>query len=239
MFKRSHHQKIGSILLGINADLLRELNCYFGGGTAIALRFGEFRESVDIDFVVSDREGYRRLRELTIGHRGIEPLLNPGQSLIRQAREIRADQYGIRTVLAVNEQHIKFEIVLEGRVELSSPGPEDQICGVSTLTIEDMATTKLLANSDRWADAAVFNRDLLDLVMMELPPKSLGAAMEKATTAYGKSVQADLMKSIDGLLSRDGWMDRCLNALSIETPKAKAWEQVRAFQSMTEKVAGG
>jgi hypothetical protein len=38
MFKRSHHQKIGSILLGINADLLRELNCYFGGGTAIALR---------------------------------------------------------------------------------------------------------------------------------------------------------------------------------------------------------
>jgi hypothetical protein len=63
--------------------------------------------------------------------------------------------------------------------------------------------------------------------------------MEKATTAYGKSVQADLMKSIDGLLSRDGWMDRCLNALSIETPKAKAWEQVRAFQSMTEKVAGG
>jgi hypothetical protein len=47
------------------------------------------------------------------------------------------------------------------------------------------------------------------------------------------------MKSIDGLLSRDGWMDRCLNALSIETPKAKAWEQVRAFQSMTEKVAGG
>ncbi|MBM3349738.1 MAG: nucleotidyl transferase AbiEii/AbiGii toxin family protein, partial [Betaproteobacteria bacterium] len=28
--------------------------CFFGGGTAITLRHGEYRESVDIDFLISD-----------------------------------------------------------------------------------------------------------------------------------------------------------------------------------------
>jgi len=30
-----------------------------------------------------------------------------------------------------------------------------------------MATSKLLANSDRWADEGVFNRDVIDLAMMQ------------------------------------------------------------------------
>lgn len=31
----------------VGADLLCEANCLFGGGTAMALRIGEYRESVD------------------------------------------------------------------------------------------------------------------------------------------------------------------------------------------------
>ena len=50
MFERPHHQRIAQVLCALNAPLLRESNCLFGGGTAIALRFGEYRESVDIDF---------------------------------------------------------------------------------------------------------------------------------------------------------------------------------------------
>ncbi|MCX5937341.1 MAG: hypothetical protein NTW02_03845 [Cyanobium sp. LacPavin_0920_WC12_MAG_62_9] len=34
------------------------------GDTAIALHYGEFRESLDLDFFVSDRDGYRELRQL-------------------------------------------------------------------------------------------------------------------------------------------------------------------------------
>jgi nucleotidyltransferase AbiEii toxin of type IV toxin-antitoxin system len=33
------------------------------GGTAIAFRYGEYRESLDLDFPVSDRDGYRALRQ--------------------------------------------------------------------------------------------------------------------------------------------------------------------------------
>ncbi len=36
-------------------------------------------------------------------------------------RELRADQYGLRTALLVAGQPIKFEIILEGRVSLNAP----------------------------------------------------------------------------------------------------------------------
>jgi hypothetical protein len=48
-------------------------HCYFGGGTAMALRYGEYRESVDIDFLVSDLAGYREMRQL-LGHDPIAPV---------------------------------------------------------------------------------------------------------------------------------------------------------------------
>ena len=53
-FERPHHQRIAQVLCALNAPLLRDNHCLFGGGTAIALRYGEYRESVDIDFLVSD-----------------------------------------------------------------------------------------------------------------------------------------------------------------------------------------
>lgn len=72
-FIRPHHQKIASILQVLNADVLRQHQCYFAGGTAIALLYGEYRESVDIDFLVSSREGYRALRSLLIAENHIQP----------------------------------------------------------------------------------------------------------------------------------------------------------------------
>jgi hypothetical protein len=54
MFERLHHRRIARVLSALNGQFLREANCLFGGGTAMALRFGEYRESVDMDFLVSD-----------------------------------------------------------------------------------------------------------------------------------------------------------------------------------------
>ena len=48
MFERPHHQRIAQVLLTLDGSLLREHCCLFGGGTAIALCYGEYRESVDI-----------------------------------------------------------------------------------------------------------------------------------------------------------------------------------------------
>lgn len=38
MFKRTHHQAIEQVLRLMNADLLKAHQCYFGGGTVIALQ---------------------------------------------------------------------------------------------------------------------------------------------------------------------------------------------------------
>lgn len=64
MFERPHHQRIALVLAALDGARLRSYGCLFGGGTCIALRFGEFRESVNIDFLVSDPAGYRELRQL-------------------------------------------------------------------------------------------------------------------------------------------------------------------------------
>jgi len=63
MFQREHHRRIAYVLEQLDSELLRRHHCLFGGGTALALRYGEFRESVDLDFLVSDREGYRNPRQ--------------------------------------------------------------------------------------------------------------------------------------------------------------------------------
>ncbi|HKW83534.1 MAG TPA: nucleotidyl transferase AbiEii/AbiGii toxin family protein, partial [Burkholderiaceae bacterium] len=49
MFEREHHRRVATVLEALDADVLKANACLFGGGTAIALRYGEYRESVDID----------------------------------------------------------------------------------------------------------------------------------------------------------------------------------------------
>lgn len=230
-FQRPHHLQIGKILASLDGRLLREHQCYFGSGTAIALRFGEYRESVDIDFLVSDLPSYRQLRQLLTGPQGLAALIRPDAEAIRQSRDIRADQYGIRTAVALPAGvPIKFEIVLEARIRLDAPAPPDEVCGIASLTPRDMAASKLLANSDRWADDSVFSRDLIDLAMMKPSLPLLRAAVHKAEQAYGEAILRDLAKAISQLHTRDGRLSRCMTAMRIDVPKALLWQRVRALQ---------
>lgn len=230
MFERLHHQRIARVLSALDGQLLRDANCLFGGGTAMALRFGEYRESVDMDFLVSDLASYRSLRQLLTGEAGFAGLLKAGSEKLFLMREVRADQYGIRTSLLVDEQPIKFEIVLEGRIQLQVTNDQNLICGVSTLTLLDMATSKLLANSDRWSDDGVFSRDVIDLAMMQSALPLLRKAMLKAETAYGPAIARDLARAIDKLQSRPDWLERCMRAMAMTQPKAALWTKIRALK---------
>lgn len=232
MFERAHHRRIADVLSALNGPLLKEHQCLFGGGTAITLRFGEYRESLDIDFLVSDLDAYRALRQQLTGADGIHSILRGNSGWIKQDRDIRADQYGIRTLLRVADQTIKFELVLEARIALAAPTPKDEICGIATLTPLDMATTKLLANSDRWADDGMFNRDVIDLAMMTPRLPLLRAAVAKAETAYGPSITQDLDKVLLRLQDRHGWLERCMQAMAIELPKALLWQKLRALRKV-------
>lgn len=240
MFERPHHRRIASVLEALDAELLAANVCLFGGGTAMALRYGEYRESVDIDFLVSKVEGYRQLRQRLTGPSGMRALTRPGHALT-QAREVRADQYGIRTLLRVDGVDIKFEIVLEGRIELEPPGADDHLCGVATLTPLDMVASKLLANSDRWRDDTVMSRDLIDLAMMAPSKALLQQAMAKAEGAYGGSVATDLASAVENLRARPHRLDQCMQAMAMTSvSKAALWARIKALPaSQTERPSTG
>lgn len=160
MFERPHHQRIEKILHAFNCDLLSQTRCYFGGGTAIVLSLAEYRESLAIDFLCASNEGYRLLRN-TISQDSLGALL---KAPIQHLREVRADRYGIRTVLEVDGTPVKVGIVREARIEIQ--GCPHPVFHVPTLSHEDMQAEKLLANADRGLDKPTMNRDIIDLAMM-------------------------------------------------------------------------
>ena len=226
-FERPHHQRIARLLESLNGPLLRERRCLFAGGTAIALRYGEYRQSVDVDFLVSDLAQYRELRTVLTGGDGLAAIARPGAPPLEVVSEIRADQYGIRTRVSVDRQPIKLEIVREARISLDVPGTGDELCGVPALTALDMAASKLLANSDRCLDDGVFSRDLIDLAMMQPPLRLLRNAVGKAQGAYGAAILRDLERAIGRMGERRGWLERCMEAMAMTDPPALVWQRIR------------
>lgn len=230
VFERPHHQRIATLLGSLDASVLRECRCLFGGGTAVALRFGEYRESLHVDFLVSDPEGYRRLRNLLAHGRSLAPIMREGAIVPALDRDIRVDQYGIRTAVEIAGMAIKFEIVREARITLDAPGKNDEICGVATLTVVDLAASKLLANSDRGLDDSTFSRDVIDLAMMAPRLAPLRQALGKAEPVYGDAVRRDLAGALDRLRERQGWLERCMLAMHMQMPQALLWQRLRALR---------
>jgi hypothetical protein len=218
MFRREHHQRIALVLDALNRDLLSAHKCYFGGGTAIALTCGEFRESQDIDFLVSDSEGYRELRA-RVRVEGPSALFQNAQH-VGLPQSFLTDQYGIRGWLEVVGARIKFEIISEGRIELDSPGQHLDFVPVEMLSVTDLVAEKLLANSDRYLDTATFSRDLIDLAFMEIPDLRSTPGFAKALSAYGPALVRDFDSALDKFLGDLAWIDRCALALGIEAPRA-------------------
>ncbi len=210
MFKRTHHQMIEKLLHCFDVEFLAAANCYFGGGTAIVLALGEYRESVDVDFLCASKLGYRALRN-TVTSQGLGNLLkNP----VKHLRDVRSDLYGIRTFLEIDSTPIKVEFISEGRIELSGDG--QAICGVPTLSTVDMFAEKLLANADRGLDKSLFSRDMIDLAMMisawgTIPP----AAWNKVHEAYGASVDRAFREAATMLLDPI-YLSNCLKRMHMD-----------------------
>ncbi|MGN6482738.1 nucleotidyl transferase AbiEii/AbiGii toxin family protein [Luteibacter sp.] len=206
MFERPHHQRIAHVLRALDGSLLKSARCYFGGGTAIVLECGEFRESVDIDFLCADAAGYRTLRE------AIEPptLGRLLRKPIKHARDVRTNRDKISTYLDVDGVNIRFELVREARIDFE-PSTLD-IEGVPVLSHVDAYAEKLMANTDRGLDRSTMSRDIIDLAMMvgswgPVPPESLA----KAEAAYGTAVARYWDKSL-ALVSDATYLKQCLEA---------------------------
>jgi hypothetical protein len=234
MYERPRHNHIALILQNLNQQLLKDHDCYFGGGTAIAMKYGEYRTSFDIDFLIENSAGYRELRQLAKTD-GIYALFRPEFEKVSQAKAPLVDQYGIRSAIFFMDTQIKFEIVLEGRIKLEQPGIGDEIEGVATLTQTDLIAEKLLANSDRFADDAVFSRDLIDLAFMNIKQIKSTVGFQKAHEAYGQAVEKDLEKAILQLQQKPDWLDRCIEVLEIRAPRAVVLQKLARLQEQIQR----
>ena len=189
MYERPHHRRIAALLGVLDATKLAAWECFFGGGTAVTLALGEYRESVDVDFLCASAEGYRQLRAAVFDGR----LDGLTRAPLVQIRDLRSDQY--RTFVEVEGAPIRLEFVREARIELS--GAVDASLGVAVLTHEDLFAEKLLANADRHLDPATSSRDAIDLAMMT---RAWGPApavsWRKARAAYGDTVDRALAGAI-------------------------------------------
>jgi hypothetical protein len=220
MYRREHHRRIVQVLRALDAEMLRAHRCYFGGGTAIVMKCGEYRESLDMDFMVSDIGCYRKLRQTLNTESGLGKLLGVGDGPLDSVPAVRADQYGIRTRLKVDGSEIKSEIVFEARIEFDEPRGGDCLEGVFALTATDLAASKLLANVDRWADAGVFSRDIIDLAMLENDLDSWRGGRAKAESAYGEAVGRDAIAAVSRLQESPEQLAHCLEKLNVYVPQA-------------------
>jgi hypothetical protein len=196
----------------MDASFLVRTECYFGGGTLLAMTLGEYRESRDIDFLCSSRVGFRSLRE-TVTDRSLGAIFRQSVDL---ARDVRADRDGIRTFLNVGNVPIKFEIILEARIDLE--GTTDKTLGIPTLSRECAIAEKFLANADRGLDESTLSRDLVDLAFIAAhagrPPLEEG--MEIAEQAYGTAIRRSLRSSLDSFKGNRGRANAHLRSLGVE-----------------------
>lgn len=166
MYKRPHHQRIFRVLEKMDADVLQRADCYFGGGTAIALMADEYRESVDIDFLCASADGYRLLRELVADNTLNSLMREP----VRLARDLRKDRDKIYTAIddGSGQPPIKLEIVREARIALDG----ERVIGipVPVLSRSDLYAEKILANADRWPDSINGDRFPKQLSTKRGPP---------------------------------------------------------------------
>jgi hypothetical protein len=211
--ERILHQQIIAILGCLNRDFLRDCGAYFGGGTLLALRYGEYRLSQDVDFLCSSSIGYRQLRSAVLNSQ--YSALFQSQETLTFPREIQANQYGIRFPVVIDGQTIRLEIVSEGRIELGEPVQLDW-CPVFSLNDVDIAAEKLLANSDRWPDQSVLSRDLIDLAMLRGQGELPAEAIAKAEAAY--PVIEPLRRSIAWFQDRPSYRSRCYDQLQVLNP---------------------
>ena len=199
--------------IAFDADFFAEIGAYFGGGTQLALQFNEFRWSKDVDFICPMGPGYKTLRK-EVGSQGYDALFRKRDEL-SFPRDIKADQYGIRFALVIEDTLIKFEIIAEGRISLGKPAHHSW-CPVPCLNFDDACSEKLLSNADRWADESIESRDLIDLAVLRQQGEISASAFNKANDAY--DVSSPLLKALEKFQASPEYRSRCFKSLQIDDP---------------------
>lgn len=217
-YRRAAHRRVAGLMRRLDPGFMLAAQCFFGGGTQLAMQFQEYRESADIDLLCSSREGFRLLRETT-SERSLGRLFRRAVAL---EREVRADRDGIRTFVGDGAGPIKLEIIFEARIDLG--GAMDARLGVPVLDSPSAAAEKLLANADRGLDEMFRSRDLIDLAFLAVGAgnEALRQGLARARAAYGKAVARELVRALARLERDRAYFRTCMADLAVDDEKTLA-----------------
>ena len=197
MYTRPRHHAVDSALTALDGEFLARAQCFFGGGTRVVLELKEYRESADIDFLCSDRAGYRILRS-TIKEDSLGAIFARPLALVR-----------------IGDELIKFEIVNEARIDLS--GENVPSLHVPSLDRVCCFAEKILANDDRWNDESVLSRDIIDLAFMieAWGVKPFREGLRKAHLAYGDHIADSIRSAAVKLRGKKSYQKKCVDGLRV------------------------
>lgn len=233
--RRSLHKRIANVLMLMDARFLEEAHCFFGGGTQLVMSHGEFRESRDIDFLVSSQAGLRELRE-TVNERSLGRIF---KGKIHLAREVRAERDAIRTFITEDPAAppLKFEILVEARIDLQ--GAMDEVLAVPRLEVAWAIAEKLLANADRGRAKEHRARDVVDLafVSLDVQKQAFIAGYELAERAYGQVILRELDEVLKMLDLDARYRVQCVADLLVEDVKGlkKGLERLHQIRRLLRK----
>lgn len=236
-YRRPLHRRVAHVLSLMDGEFLEQAQCFFGGGTQLVMANGEFRESRDIDFLVSSQAGLRMLRQ-TVNERSLGRIFKGGIVL---EREVRIERDAFRTFIKEepSAQPLKFEIVLEGRIQLS--GLMDAGLGVPVLELSNAIAEKLLANADRGRAKEHRCRDIIDLAFLSLQVEEapFAAAHDIAQAAYGEVIVRELDEVLKMLSLDARYRALCARDLLIEDTGGlkKGLERLQTYKRAMRKRA--
>lgn len=203
-------QRIAELLGAFDATLLENAECYLGGGAALVLALGEYRQLNNVNFMCASAEDYRLLRN-TVQDTHLGALLTRSLPIVR---EVRTSAYVVSTFLKVQGAPIKVDFGWEIRVAIS--GTFDAALGVPTLSRVDMYAEKLLANADRGLDRSTGSRDIIDLAMMIMSWGPIPRmSWEKVRQAYGDYAVKAFDDARDLIRDRQ-YLSDCLRAMRMD-----------------------
>ena len=185
-FQIARHNTIMEIIHGhLNMELIEQDQYYFGGGTLCSMMFGEYRESVDIDFLSCDRFGSA---DLKLNCQRITTLP------MWRDRPPKADKDGVRMWCEYKGECFKIEFVFESRIAFTPP---ERFHDVLSLSSESLLACKLLANADRGYSTLSARKDIVDiLAIYNKRPDVLKSAWSTAYDAYSTWLRSCTKKAL-------------------------------------------
>lgn len=227
-FRIAGHRDIWKILTcHLDHDLLKETDARFGGGTLVSMRHGEYRESVDVDFLLCKSRPFSAVKGQV---RSITDL--------KLAREPVVEKDAVRLWVEYEGRTVKIEFIHEQRFAFGSP---DNFCGINALNDMDLMACKLFAYSDRSIYAARPGKDISDiLAVFRKYPEVMFPACMTVYAAYGswfaealKRLYAAEEGSLKDILASVGVSDPYIKILAETAPGLKA--EIRRIIQEIEK----